>query len=227
MFVYSLAGLQLDSGAAMDVEIADSPTTARLAVYQQLSRLFAYPDADVHMAAVQGEWPGRLSHDAALLPFAFDYGEAALPASVSQQEFEAEYLRLFEVGGGTDGPAAPLFGGVYAGDRMRTMEEVVRFYEYFGLRTSPEDPRPADHLATELEFMKFLTFKEASSASPRLQASFRRAQHDFLDRQLTQWLPKLAERVAAANPGPFWGWAVTTVERFAAADAAHVRGLVG
>ena len=67
---------------------------------------------------------------------------------------------------------------------MQKLEEVVRFYEYFGLTTSPEDPRPADHLATELEFMKYLTYKEAVSPSPRLQTSYRRAQHDFLDRQL-------------------------------------------
>lgn len=228
MFVYSLAGLQLDNDASMDMEIEDSPITARLGVYQQLARLFAHPDEDVYAAAVAGEWPERLAHDAALLPFVFDYGQASVPASVSQADFEAEYLRLFEVGAGTNGPAAPLCGGAYAGgDRMRAMEEVVRFYEYFGLRTSPEDPRPPDHLATEFEFMKFLTFKEASSASPRLATSFRRAQHDFLDRQLSTWVPQLAERTEGQDPSPFWKWAVGTASSFVAADTDYVRGLLG
>jgi DMSO reductase family type II enzyme chaperone len=228
MFVYSLAGLELDNDASLDVEVEDSPITARLGVYQQLARLFAYPDADVYAAALKGEWPDRLSQDAALLPFEFEYGDAWIPEGMSQAEFEAEYLRLFEVGAGTDGPGAPLYGGAYVnGDRIRTMEEVVRFYEYFGLHTSAEDPRPPDHLATELEFMKFLTFKEAASASPRLQASFRRAQHDFLDRQLSRWVPKLAEKVTAEKPDKFWDWAISRAAGFVAADAQYVSGLVG
>lgn len=227
MFVYSLAGLQLDNDASLDVEIEDSPITARLGVYQQLARLFAHPDDDVYAAAVAGEWPARLAQDAALLPFPFDYGEASVPSEVSRSDFEAEFLRLFEVGSGPGGPPAPLYSGAYVeGDRMRAMEEVVRFYEYFGLRASPEDPRPPDHLATEFEFMKFLTFKEAASASPRLSASFRRAQHDFLERQLANWLPRLVERTEAQAPMPFWKWAVDTASRFVAADATYVRDLL-
>lgn len=226
MFVYSLAGLKVDGEAIAEVEIADSEITARLGVYQGLARLFAHPDADSYAAAVAGEWPERLAADAKLLPFAFDYGQASVPDGTSQADFEAEYLRLFEVGSGTNGAPAALYGGMYGGgDRMKKLEEVVRFYEYFGLRASPEDPRPPDHLATEFEFMKFLTYKEAASASPRLQASFRRAQQDFLDRQL-QWLPQLAERIEAASPMPFWHWAVTTASAFAAADAAHVHAVL-
>jgi DMSO reductase family type II enzyme chaperone len=102
------------------------------------------------------------------------------------------------------------------------LEDVVRFYEYFGLTTSPEDPRPADHLATELEFMKYLTFKEAVSSSPRLQTSYRRAQHDFLERQLTSWLPEFARRAKQSNAPPFWQWASCTVSEFVDADARYV-----
>jgi TorA maturation chaperone TorD len=71
--------------------------------------------------------------------------------------------------------------------------------------------------------MKYLTFKEAVTQSPRLQASFRRAQHDFLDRQLTPWLPQLVERTESAKPLAFWKWAVTTVSTFASADAAYLQ----
>ena len=92
---------------------------------------------------------------------------------------------------------AACYGG---GDRMKKMEDVVRFYEYFGLHASAEDPRPPDHLSTELEFMKFLAYKEAASASPRLQASFRRAQLDFSERELGRWLPELSVAVEANKP---------------------------
>ena len=222
MFVYSLAGLQIDGEASQEMELPDNEITARLAVYQSLARLMTCPDADAYSAAVQGEWPARLAHDTSLLPYSFDFGTAAADATVSEADFQAEYLRLFEVGSGPGGPAASLFGGVYGGgDRMKKLEEVVRFYEYFGLKAAAEDPRPADHVATELEFMKFLTFKEATSSSPRLRASFRRAQQDFLDRQLN-WLPELLKRTEAQSPMPFWQWAVGRCAAFAEADAAHL-----
>jgi DMSO reductase family type II enzyme chaperone len=226
MFVYSLAGLTIDEEASGEVEIADSPTTARLGVYQELARLFAGADRDSWEAAVEGSWPSRLAKDAKLLPYAFEYGSASVDGKVTAEEFQAEYLRLFEVGGGIGGPPAPLFGGVYGGgDRMKKMEDVVRFYEYFGLHASAEDPRPPDHLATELEFMKFLTYKEASSASVRLQGSFRRAQLDFSERELGRWLPELSGAVEANKPLPFWKWAVTTASAFVAADTTYMRSL--
>ena len=225
MFVYSLAGLTVDGEATAEVEIADSPITSRLGVYQELARLFAGADRDSYEAAVEGSWPGRLARDAKLLPYAFDYGETSVEGKVSAEEFQAEYLRLFEVGG-IGGPPAPLFGGCYGGgDRMKKMEDVVRFYEYFGLHASAEDPRPPDHLSTELEFMKFLSYKEAASASPRLQSSFRRAQLDFSERELGRWLPEVVAAVEAAKPMPFWKWAVTTASAFVAADATYMRQL--
>jgi len=228
MFVYSLAGLQVEGQAMQDVEVADNETTARTAVYQILARLALVPDKDTYDTALAGEWPARLADAAKLLAYPFDFGQASVPASVSVEEFQAEYLRLFDIGSGTSGPPAPLYGGVYAGgDRMKHLEEVVRFYEYFGLTASAEDPRPADHLSTELEFLKYLTFKEAVSSSPRLQASFRRAQHDFLERQLAIWLPELVKRTDASQPLPFWLWTVSTISAFARADAAYIKGIVG
>lgn len=225
MFVYSLAGLQVEGQETQEaIELPDNETTARTGVYQLLALLVRTPDRDVHASAVAGEWPSKLKDAGKLLPYAFDFGSASIPESVTPEELQAEYLRLFEVGAGTNGPGAPIYGGAYGGgDRMKRLEEVLRFYEYFGLRASPEDPRPADHLSTELEFMKYLTFKEAVTASPRLQNSFRRAQHDFLDRQLCPWLPELVGRAQAIDPMPFWQWAVSTASAFAAADAAYMR----
>lgn len=224
MFVYSLAGLKMDGEASSDVEVADSPITSRLGVYQELARLFGAPSMDSYDAAVAGEWPRRLAQDAALLPYDFDYGTAQISSNTSRDDFEAEYLRLFEVGSGIGGPEVPLFGGCYGGgDRMKKLEDVVRFYEYFGLHASAEDPRPPDHLATELEFMKFLTYKEAASPSPRLQASFRRAQLDFAEREVGRWLPEVASAVSAHNPMPFWDWAARTAAAFVAADIAYMR----
>lgn len=225
MFVYSLAGLQVDGGAVEEMELPDNETTARTGVYQLLARLVSVPDEDTHQAAVAGEWGSRLAEAGKLLGYPVDFGNASIGGDVMPQDFQAEFLRVFEVGNG-QGPAAPLYGGLYGFDRMQRLEEVVRFYEYFGLSTSAEDPRPADHLATELEFMKYLTFKEAVSSSPRLQTSYRRAQHDFLERQLVPWVPSLVEKTQSARTWPFWQWAVGTIAGFVAADAKHIAGVL-
>lgn len=225
MFVYSLAGLQVDGGALQETELPDNETTARTGVYQLLARLVSTPDKEIYDGAVSGEWGKELTDAGKLLGFAFDFGTASLEASVTPEQFQAEFLRVFEVGNGT-APPASIYGGAYGGDRMQRLEEVVRFYEYFGLSTSAEDPRPADHLATELEFMKYLTFKEAVSPSPRLQTSYRRAQHDFLDRQLNSWVPRLVDKTSAAGTWPYWEWVANTVRGFAAADSTYVAGVL-
>lgn len=222
MFVYSLDGLEIDGDLPPDQEIEENELTARSGVYQTLARLVSLPDSDAHQAAVAGEWPARLREAGELLAFEVDFGVAALPGSVSEEDFQAEYIRLFDVGEG-NGVPAPILGGAYQeGDRRKQLEEVVRFYEYFGLKTSAEDIRPPDHLATEFEFMCYLTFKEAASASPRLQKSFRRAQVDFLERQLA-WLPEFARRTKEASRIPFYTWAAETAVRFLNADAQYVK----
>ncbi|MBA4180219.1 MAG: hypothetical protein C0506_06470 [Anaerolinea sp.] len=225
MFVYSLAGLQVDGGQLPEIELPDNETTARTGVYQALARLLSVPDRDAYEAAAAGEWGARLAAAGKLLGFQHDFGNAAIDPGIAEEDFQAEFLRVFEIGSG-NGPAAPLYGGLYSPDRMQRLEEVVRFYEYFGLTTSAEDPRPADHLATELEFMKYLTYKEAVSPSPRLQSSYRRAQHDFLDRQLVPWLPKLLEKTREAATWPYFEWVAGTAAAFVAADAEYAASAV-
>ncbi len=109
---------------------------------------------------------------------------------------------MFEVGG-RGGAPCPLYGGHYARDRLRTMEELVRFYNFFGLRLSPG--LMPDHLTVELEFMHYLTFKEAEArAAGGDVESYLRAQKDFLDRHLVSWLPQLAAKLRQQRPAPFY-----------------------
>ncbi len=222
MFVYSLDGLEIDGDLAADVEIEDNEITARSGVYQTFSRLFVVPNEESYQLAIEGKWPEKLRTAAELLAYDFDFGVAALAPSVSEEDYQAEYIRLFEVGSG-EGPPAPILGGAYfSGDRRKQMEEVARFFEYFGLKTSPTDPRPPDHMATELEFMQYLAFKEAASPSPRLGSSFHRAQEDFLERQMIAWLEDFANRVEKADTLPIWVWASRTLAEFVKADLKYL-----
>lgn len=224
MFVYSLDGLEIDGDLAQDVEIEDNEITARSGVYQTLGKMLSVPNQEAYETAVAGQWPQKLRDAAALLAFDFDFGVSALPSSVSFEDYQAEYIRLFEVGAGEAGPPVSIFGGTYGGgDRRKSMEEVARFFEYFGLKTSADDPRPPDHLATEMEFMQYLAFKEAASPSPRLGASFHRAQEDFLSRQLVDWIDKFASGVEQEDTQPIWVWASRTAAEFVKADLQHVK----
>lgn len=224
MFVYSLDGLEFDGEIPPDQEIEENETTARAGVYHVLAGIFSVPDEASYKDAVAGKWPEQLREAATLLAYDFDFGVSALAPSVTAQDFQAEYLRLFEVGNGTDGPVAPVFGGFYGdGDRRKRMEEVVRFFEYFGLKASGDANQNPDHLATEFEFMQYLAFKEAASPSPRLSASYHRAQEDFLDRQLANWLPTFADKVEQSNGLPVFVWATRMASNFAQADLEYVR----
>ncbi len=116
--------------------------------------------------------------------------------------------------------SCPLYSGHYTADRLRAMEELVRFYNFFGLRLAPG--LMPDHLVVELEFMHYLAFKEAEAGGDA--ASFRRAQRDFLERHLTNWLPRLSATLKAERPVPFYRSLVGLTNRFLAADRAHLIG---
>lgn len=225
MFSYSLAGLEVDQSAEEVLEVEENETTARSAFYQLLAKAYRTPDQEAAAQARGGEIAKEFEAGAAELPFELPKAQAAPEVDLSDDDFSAEFIRLFEVAVG--GPECPLFGGAYATDRMAAMEEVARFYDYFGLKTSSDANIPPDHICTELDFMQYLTFKEAATPSPRLGKSYQNAQKDFLARQLGDWVPKMAERLEAEGPNPWFSWIVGLTADFVAADAAYVEGLLG
>ncbi len=105
---------------------------------------------------------------------------------------------------------------------MKIMEELVRFYDYFGLRTLPGDL--PDHLCAELEFMHYLAFRETET-SGLAKRSYGLAQRDFLERHLCRWLPRLRLRLEAAGPSPFYRSLIGFVAEFCAGDLAAARGV--
>lgn len=143
--------------------------------YLQFARAFDYPDAEV-WDSLEGR-------------------ESPFPAR-SQAEREAEYLATFELGG--DAPSVPPYEGFArpADGREGILEDVLRFYEYFDVQLREDNRDYPDHLVTELEFMAFLTGREAEALARRASPdAFRHAARDFLDRHLLVWLPALTERV--------------------------------
>jgi len=208
------------SGLRDQTELA---TATRSRLYGLLSAAFSFPDEEFYEAVRDGTLASLVAEVSRGLPYALEVpsGLALDGETTPYVEFESEYIRLFDVGAA--GPPCPLYGGVYGGDRMKVMEEATRFYNFFGLRISPEMRELPDHVTTELEFLHYLTFCEVEARQQGGDVgSLLRAERDFLARHLCAWVPKMQARLAKQTAGPFYPALVEFAARFFAADQAYV-----
>jgi DMSO reductase family type II enzyme chaperone len=207
---------------------AERTAAARSRMYQLLALAFAFPDEDFYNALRDGSFAAVLAEACVALPY--DLASAATlelgAVGDSHTDFESEYIRLFDVGAA--GPPCPLYGGVYAGDRMKNMEDATRFYNYFQLRISPEMQELPDHITTELEFLHYLTFREADALQHGIDPSpLLRAERDFLRRHLCKWVPKLLGRMAKQQTLPFFPALIRFALTFFETDQAYANAAAG
>ncbi len=202
---------------------------ARCRVYETFARAFDYPDTefsedirDGTLAAAVSAVLGAVDPE---LARSID-GNALRDGGAEPDDLAVEYTRLFDVGG--NGPPCPLYGGLYGGVRMKTMEEAVRFYNHFGLTLREAPHELPDHLTTELEFLHFLAFLEARALeSGDDPGPLRRAQRDFVTRHPGRWVPDLAARLAQNEAMPIFRELVARLEAFLAHERGHLIALVG
>jgi DMSO reductase family type II enzyme chaperone len=204
---------------------------ARSRAYAAFAEMFEYPDAEYFEAVRSGALAEALravlaSVDPSLVEGGDGDWEALSKAGDGEDDLAVEFTRLFDVG--ASGPPCPLYGGLYGGARMKTMEEAVRFYNHFGLTLSESPHELPDHLTTELEFLHFLAFREAQALEQGEDAgAYRRAQRDFLARHLGRWVPKLRAKLERESPMPFFLELVRRLESFLLADGAHLVAVAG
>lgn len=192
------------------------PEGLRALIYRSFATAFEYPDHE-RIAAIRDGALGAALHQmlGALDPgLVQDADWAALrDAGPDDDALQVEFTRLFEAG--EAGPRCPLHGGHYGGGDLQTLEELVRFYNYFGLSLSDERREQPDHLTTQLEFLHFLSFQEAqASADEESLSGLRRAQRDFLVRHPVSWVPLLRRALAAAEAMRFLVELTRLLERF-------------
>jgi DMSO reductase family type II enzyme chaperone len=198
----------------------EQTAAARSRLYRLLAIAFAFPDQELYEALREGTLATAIAEIAPALPYDFTTAAALGLGTVAEPygDFESEYIRLFDVGAA--GPPCPLYGGVYVGDRMKVMEDATRFYNFFGLRLSPEMRELPDHITTELEFLHYLTFREAEARQHGVDPlPLLRAERDFLARHLCRWVPQLQARLAKQTTASFF----TALVRFAATFFAQDR----
>ena len=194
---------------------------ARSRLYSLVGRAFAPPNDTLYEELTGGAWERQVAEALAALPFSLSLADLRLrPEKLGSKDLQAEYVRLFEVGL-MGGPSCSLFAGHHESDRLRVMEELVRFYGFFDLRLTPG--RMPDHITVELEFMQFLTFREAEAIERGDdRESWLRAQRDFLERQLGRLLARLSGKVRAQKPLPFFEGLVELGHRFAQEDHGYI-----
>jgi len=188
----------------------------RSLLYLRLAEFFSFPTSDQMAAYAEGRWQSDVDLCAISLGI-----EAPRLDDLEDDpmDFESEFIALFEVGLG--GAPCPLHSGHYARDRMRVMEEVLRFYRFFGYQPDTNADRFPDHARFELEFMAHLgqLYEEALSAGEDVH-SLELAQRDFITRNLVSWLPPFCSKVEEKSSLPFTGEVVRFISGFIEYDAA-------
>ena len=199
--------------------------TARSAVYAALSALLAADEAG--LTAVRSRLLPVLA-EAGSSSEAVERAAATLMAALGQSA-DAELLRsqrsLLPPVESTELPACE---SVYWGSdifrQAQQMADIAGFYRAQGLVVGGARRERPDHISVELEFMAFLTTKEADALlhlGPDQVQMSRHAQALFLAEHLGRWTPIFSRRLAGrAADGPF-RLVAETLEAWIAAELAE------
>lgn len=215
---------QLETEAPPQLDLA----SARSALYRLLAHSFNFPTLDFYKLVESGEFFATVRGILNTLPHleaAQSYENKLGGVTADFDQFCAEYVRLFDVGSGRGKPPCPLYGGEYPiRPRLDVMEELVRFYGFFDLTLSQHDRELPDHLSVELEFMHYLAFRESDAVARGADPSpYRRAQADFIERQVGRWLPVMRGKLDAQAPLPFFSGLVGLTTDVLRADLNYLR----
>lgn len=194
----------------MIIEEIKDPAARRVAglstLYARLAHAFRYPDASLFREMASPEFEDALRTALRLAGLNERIKVELGFGSISSLDvLEQRYLELFEIGGEAGSPCV-IYEGEFGGGRLKVMEDVLRFFDHFGLQPSDDEgnrDRP-DNLATELEFMHFLTYQEVRALDTGDDpAPFRAGQRDFLRFHLGDFLDAVADKAAPRGVVPY------------------------
>ena len=120
----------------------------------------------------------------------------------SYEEYESAYIALFDVG--LPEPPVPLFESAH--DKTHPAQEIALestfFYDVLGLRSDPNKAVP-DYLITQLEFLAALRYTSENSSDKATAVSLARAETEFQERHLLNWVPKAASKLQQIDAPAF------------------------
>ncbi len=198
--------------------------SARSQLYLLLSDGFQVPDHELHNDVSSGKFREWILDAIEKLPYELNapVSTELLTAEADYEEFNSEFMRLFEVG--SPNPPCPLYESWYLGGQKGIFKELVSFYNFFKLSVSEARDLP-DHLTLELDFMHFLTFKEVEGIHAGVEpGSFTRASRDFLKRHPARWVPQLCRKVADSESLEFYQGLTELLETFIGCEIRFLDG---
>jgi DMSO reductase family type II enzyme chaperone len=178
---------------------------ARSHLFALLAEAFRYPDDEQITLIRGGALLQELSESMAQVApeLQDELGSSGLANAGAGDDLQLEYTRLFELA--SSGRGCSLHSGFYRGPRMKTMEELLRFYNHFGLSLVEGQSELPDHITTQLEFLQFLSYCEAELVATGQGADDqRRARRDFIARYPARWLPQLQDRLIEKQAMAFY-----------------------
>lgn len=211
-----------EMSSAMDVSRIEC-AMARSRIYALLAKGFRYPDAENFSQLAEGAYAeaiaGALDVCAADKVGDFRESLAKLQSAGSRGDLEAAYISAFETN--MPEPSVSLYEGSHhlQGNKPGLLLELKSFYRVFGLTIADAENDLEDALTAELEFMQFLTAKQAQAEQGALDKSpYLRAQRDFLQRHLAAWLPALDVEAESKLKHPFYRALTALANDFVALD---------
>ena len=117
------------------------------------------------------------------------------------EQYESTYIALFDVG--IPEPPVPLFESAH--DKTHPAQEIALentyFYEVLGLKSDPGRAVP-DYLVSQLEFLAALRYTCEHTSEESTAVSLARAEAEFLERHLLNWVPTAKVKLERINaPG--------------------------
>lgn len=106
-------------------------------------------------------------------------------------------------------PYEMYFGGSHIFQQNQDLADISGFYRAFGLEVSKEDTANRwDHIAVELEFLHFLTYKQGyaiENHGDEELKSCETAKKKFLNAHIGRWIQAFSKAVEKKSPAGFYG----------------------
>lgn len=198
---------------------AGSARDATADLWALLAELFSFPGPLLEEGVRTGSVRAAVAHLATHLEWDLGAGLDDLTACLPERPLETEFIRLFDA---PDGPATPLYTGVYSRLRRDAMEELLRFYRHFGLTVSGDAHDLPDYVPTILEFLRFLSLRAAADIDGGGAAEA--AAGDVIARHLAPWAAQTASRLCGRAPHPFYAALVGLVATVCDFELARLAG---
>ncbi len=202
-------------------------TLARSALYRLLSQALVYPSQEAAGALQDVDLPQAqlaASHlPPKVVPLLAALGEHLQATDALQ--LQAEHRRVFTHILSLDCPPCETFYTAHhIFQETQEMSDIGGFFRAFGLEMG--DKERLDHISVELEFMHFLTYKEAyalTNHGPARARLCREVQRKFVEDHLGRWALKFADRLSQKANGGYFGCVASLTQAFLAAEVGFLR----